>query len=96
MGSDAQTQLQTSLRIEENYNADEAPQPNDPDISDLLWDELLDAAREDGNLLSFFIVSEASGNASELLYVSADWPSAETFAKERIATAQADGGLIVN
>jgi hypothetical protein len=55
--------------------------------ADFLWEELLEAAREDGNLLSFFVVNEAKGNVSESIYVSPDWPSAEAFAKKRIVVA---------
>ena len=46
---------------------------------------MLDSAREDGNLLSFFVVSEAQNGISKHLYVSPDWPSAEAFAKKRVA-----------
>ena len=48
----------------------------------------MEQAREDGNLLSFFIVNETVGPHRESLYVSPDWPSAEAFAKERLASAQ--------
>jgi hypothetical protein len=53
-----------------------------------LWEELLEAAREDGSLLSFFVVNEATGSRSESLYVSPDWPSAEAFARSRIPGVQ--------
>jgi hypothetical protein len=49
---------------------------------------LLEAAREDGNLLSFFVLNEANGNVSESVYVSPDWPSAEAFAKKRIVAVR--------
>jgi hypothetical protein len=88
MDGDAQTLLWNSLGISETYDADDAPSLTDPDASDFLWDELLDGAREDGTLLSFFVVNEAKGSSSETLYVSPDWPSAEAFAKKRIATVQ--------
>jgi hypothetical protein len=73
--------LWNSLGLSENEAAD-VPSIDDPATEDLLWEELLDAAREDGNLLSFFVVNEYSKS----LYVSPDWPSAETFAKNRLAT----------
>jgi hypothetical protein len=50
-------------------------------VEDFLWAELLEAAHEDGNTLSFFVVNEVNGTASKSLYVSPDWPSAEAFAK---------------
>jgi hypothetical protein len=50
---------------------------------------LLEHAREDGNLLSFFIVNETNGRHSESLYVSPDWPSAESYAKQRLSAVPA-------
>ncbi|GAC1431397.1 MAG: hypothetical protein NVS1B11_12100 [Terriglobales bacterium] len=49
-----------------------------------LWEELLDAAREDRNLLEFFRVNEINGSVSENPYISPDWPSA--VAKSRLAS----------
>jgi hypothetical protein len=37
-----------------------------------LWVELLEQAREDGPLLSFFIVNEMMGRLNENLFVSPD------------------------
>jgi hypothetical protein len=74
--------LWNSLGINENHDAADVPQIGDPASEDFLWEELMEAAREDGNLLSFFVVNEKS----ESVYVSPDWPSAETFAKNRIAS----------
>jgi hypothetical protein len=72
------------LKPEEIYDPAGLPSLNDPqgEGEAFLWDVLLDAAREDGNLLSFFIVNKTVGRRSESLYVSGDWPSAEAFAKE--------------
>lgn len=60
--------------------------PNDVngEAEAFLWDELLEQAREQDNLFSFFIVNEVIGDHTESLYVSPDWPSAEAFAKKRI------------
>ncbi len=88
MGGDAQTLLWNSLGISETYDAGDAPSLSDLDASDFLWDELLDGAREDGTLLSFFVVNEARGSSSETLYVSPDWPSAEAFARGRMIAIQ--------
>jgi hypothetical protein len=85
MDEPAQTHLWKSLGIEENYEAADIPPVHTQGGDDFLWDELLDAAREDGNLLSFFVVTEAKGAASQSLYVAPDWPSAEAFAKRRLA-----------
>jgi hypothetical protein len=61
--------------------------PPGPESQDFLWEELLEAAREDGNLLSFLVVNEAKGTRFEGLYIHPIWPSAEAFAKGRIAAA---------
>jgi hypothetical protein len=66
-----------SLGIYKNYEAG---------AEDVLWEELLDAAREDRNLLEFFMVNELNGSMSENLYTSPDWPSAEALAKSRLAS----------
>lgn len=86
MDEAAQAYLWRSLGINESYDAADVPPISDPAREDFLWEELLDAAREDGNLLSFFVVNEQNGSISESLYVSPDWPSAETFAKNRLST----------
>jgi len=82
----AQKLLWNSLGINETYDAADVPSIDDSASEDFLWEELLDAAREDGNLLSFFVVNEVKGSISESLYVSPDWPSAEAFAKGRLAS----------
>ncbi len=88
MDEAAQMYLWSTLGIDEAYDPTDVPPRHDPDSEDFLWEELLEAAREDGNLLSFFVVNEAKGSLSESLYVSPDWPSAEAFAKSRIAGVQ--------
>ena len=52
-----------------------------------MWDELLEQVREDGNMLSFFVVNETKGSRTESLYVSFNWPSAESLARARLAVA---------
>lgn len=88
MDEDARAHLWTALKVDENYEPVDVPPLHGPDTESFLWEELLDAAREDGNLLSFFAVSEATGGPLNGLYVSPDWPSAEAFAKRRITTLQ--------
>jgi hypothetical protein len=88
MGESAQAHLWNSLKVEENYDPEDIPSLNGPDGESFLWEELLDAAREDGNLHSFFVVREATGGNPNGLYVSPDWPSAEAFAKKHITTLQ--------
>ena len=84
MDEAAQAFLWNSLGISEAYDAADVPSRQDTASGDFLWEELLEAAREDGNLLSFFVVSEANGPRLRSLYVSPDWPSAEAFAKNRM------------
>jgi hypothetical protein len=91
MDDEAQTILWKSLDIEQTYDAADLPSPDDPDRADFLWDELLDSAKEDvrlnPNLRSFFVVNEIRSAKPQSLYVSADWPSAESFAKSLLAKA---------
>jgi len=92
MDDDAQALLWSSLDIEGAYSAADVPTPTDPDRADFLWEELLDSAKEDvrldPGLRSFFVVKEFQAAASRSLYVSADWPSAESFAKNLLAGLQ--------
>jgi hypothetical protein len=57
---------------------------DDPDFADALWVEVEGGAREDWNTFSYFVVIEQEGSGSTPLFVSADWPSAEAFAKSRV------------
>lgn len=84
MNQDAQARLWTSLRITDNFEPVDIPQQDDPNREDFLWEALLDDAREDGNLLSFFVVMSSVGGASTGIYVSPDWPSAEAAAKSLV------------
>jgi hypothetical protein len=61
---------------------------SDKETADTIWDELKDGAREDWNSFSYFIVAEESRGRIVPLFVSADWPSAEAFAKKRISLLQ--------
>jgi hypothetical protein len=86
MNEEALQQLWTALKPEEIYDPADLPVLNDPGGGGeaFLWDELLEQAHEDGSLLSFFIVNETKARHTENLFVSPDWPSAESFAKARI------------
>jgi hypothetical protein len=90
--TEARTALAVALELEKNYEPAEIPAPDGIDYDDFLWDELLEAAREDvrndPNLYSFFVVSEAKLAQSRDLYISPDWPSAEAFAMKLIASAR--------
>jgi hypothetical protein len=71
-------QLWKALKPEEIYDPAGLPSLNDAngEAEAFLWDELLEQAREDGSLLSFFIVNEIQARHTESLFVSPDWPSA--------------------
>lgn len=89
MDDDAYRQLWSSLKPEDIYDASELPALGQADGEGeaFLWDELLEQAREEGSLLSFFVVNVQAGERpAESLYVSPDWPSAASFAKKRLAS----------
>lgn len=90
MDAAALQRLWTSLKPEETYDPTNLPSLSDSagDAEAFLWDELLEQAREDGPLLSFFIVNETVDRHSESLFVSPDWPTAEAFAKSRLPAAE--------
>jgi hypothetical protein len=69
--------------VNESYAPEDIPMPGTPARNDFLWEEALDAAREDGRL-SFFVVIEGVGRGSKCVYVSPDWPSSETFFRMRM------------
>jgi hypothetical protein len=68
-----------SLRLD----VEDLPSPSSPDFADTIWQELEDGAREDWNRFSYFVVTESTGKGVTPVFVSADWPSAESFAKTR-------------
>lgn len=88
IGEEAREALAAALELEKNFEPAEIPDPNGSDYDDFLWDELVEAAREDvrsdPNLYSFFVVSEATSAPPQDVYISPDWPSAEAYAKKLI------------
>lgn len=86
--TEARKALAAALELEKNYEPADIPNSDGIDYDDFLWDELLEAAREDvrndPNLYSFFVVTVAKSGHSQDLYVSPDWPSAEAYAKKLI------------
>jgi hypothetical protein len=88
IGEEAREALAAALELKKNFELADIPNPNGSDYDDFLWDELLEAAREDvrsdPNLYSFFVVAETKDGKAQDLYISPDWPSAETFAKGRM------------
>jgi hypothetical protein len=89
MDDEAHAHLWSSLRPEQVYDPAGLPSPSEPeDYEAFLWDELVEQAREDWKTFSYFVVNETVNGRPESLYVSADWPSAEAFAKSRIVAVQ--------
>lgn len=81
MDDDALAQLAESLNLESLFEPDEIPAPTDEGYSDFIWDVVVDEAREDWNTFSYFVVTKFLGPSREDLFVSPDWPTAETFVK---------------
>jgi hypothetical protein len=87
----AMKSLAAALEIEGNHNPEDIPDPDGQDYDDFLWEELSEASLEDVRespaLYSFFVVTETTAGKVRDIYISADWPSAENFAKRRISGA---------
>lgn len=77
MGEDALVFLSKSLDLPGKYELTETG-------SEVSREDVAEEAREDGNLLSFFVVVEEKDNQPAPIYVSPDWPSAERFANARL------------
>lgn len=81
----AMKSLARALEIERHYDHEDIPASGGPEYDEFLWEELSESSVEDVRqspmLYSFFIVTETKGGKVKEMYVSADWPSAETFAK---------------
>ena len=81
--------LAEALEIESKYAPEDIPAADGQEYLDLLWEELSEASLEDvrqyPRLYSFFVVTESSPGRIQEIYISADWPSAEEFAKRRLA-----------
>ncbi|HEX4028938.1 MAG TPA: hypothetical protein VHX20_01165 [Terracidiphilus sp.] len=88
---EAQKCLAAALEIEKNYAPEDVPNPNGPDYAEFLREELSEASLEDvrqsPKVYSFFVVTETKAGKPKDVYVSADWPSAQEFAKKRLASA---------
>ncbi len=88
MSAEALKALAATLSLAEKYEASDIPAPDAADYEDFIWDEICEGAIEDvrqsPTLSSFFVVVGTNAGKSQELYVSADWPSAEEFAKKRL------------
>jgi hypothetical protein len=89
VGDDALKSLAVALEINAKYEPADIPDPGGAEYKEFLWEELCDAALEDvrqsPQLFSFFVVTETKAGKAEHFYISTDWPSAEEYARGRIA-----------
>src|SRR4051794_14828305 len=54
--------LWNALDIAASYEESELPEMNIAERADFLWEELLQESREDGNVLSFFVIFETTAD----------------------------------
>jgi hypothetical protein len=90
MSGEALEALAASLDLKSKFDDFDIPASADVDYADFLWEEVLESAREEGSTLSFFVVSETEQRAARNLYVSPDWPSAESFLKLQLTNIGKD------
>ena len=88
MDDSAKAALFNALEIGRKHVPENIPNPARPEYDHFLWEELaedsLEDARQYPKQYSFFVVSVSRNGKSEDRYVSADWPSAETFARAEL------------
>ncbi len=75
MDEAAMEHLSKSLSISEEYPADDMP-TSPANAADLIWEEMYDSTREQGQTRSYFVVRRSSASSEVFLYVSGDWPRA--------------------
>ena len=89
ISEEARSELASALQIGSKYDESDVPEPTTPEYEDLVWEEMSDCAVEDvrqsPRLQSFFVVTVTKAGRTEDVYISPDWPSAEMFARNRLA-----------
>jgi hypothetical protein len=81
MDSVALDYLAASMDLTSNFEKNDIPERSDDDYAEFLWEAMVEAAREDGNLFSYFVVTESKSAIEIDLFVSPDWPTAEAYVK---------------
>lgn len=85
MGEDAKEALAEALELSEKFDAEDIPNRDATEYDSFLWEQLseesLEDVREYPRRYSFFVVSVSVNGRSQDRFVSADWPSAERYAK---------------
>jgi len=79
MSDPAKAFLWRSMKPEETYAPEDLPTEPGEDYDAFLLDELLEQGREDWKTFSYFVVTT---DAEGPVFVAADWPTAEAFAKK--------------
>lgn len=79
MDAGALGHLASSLKLASLYDESDIPNPGDEGYEDFIWDVMVEDAREDWKTYSYFVVTRSNGRTVEELFVSADWPTAESF-----------------
>jgi hypothetical protein len=91
LSEESMTSVALALELNKIYASEDIPSAGTTEYEEFLWDELSESAREDVRqspiLNSFFVVCETRNGKTEELFLSTDWPSADRFAKERLAQA---------
>jgi hypothetical protein len=81
MDETALAHLAKSLAFPDTFEDEDIPSASDENYQDFVWEAMVDSAREDGNVFSYFVVKRTSGGSSEDVFVSGDWPTAEAYVK---------------
>lgn len=74
--------LKHSLDLDSKYDPAALPPPSASEYAGVLWEEIEDGARESWHAFSYFVVLSDVNGTPQPLYVSPDWPSAESFCAE--------------
>lgn len=81
MDEAALAHLADALTADEVFDPEEVPE-SPSEFADFLWGQVVESARERDEISSFFVVTRVSSRGKSLLYVSGDWPSAESYVRQ--------------
>ena len=76
--------LVSALLAEGHFEPEDVPE-SILEHPDFIWSQVLELARERDSNLSFFVVTRVFRQERSLLYVSPDWPTAESFVEDTAA-----------
>ena len=81
MDDSALAHLASSLNLESPNEPSGIPKPTNDGNEDIIWDVIVDEARDDWNSFSYFIVTKSRRSETQELIVSGDWPTAKAYVK---------------